>query len=82
MMQRSHFLRAALLALATICGAGAAAAQDKFPSKPVRIVVTFGAGGSGDLLARTLAGLGRPVTDDSGPGAATLAGLHSSREDQ
>ena len=32
--------------------------------------------------ARTLAGLGRPVTDDSGPGAATLAGLHSSREDQ
>ena len=32
--------------------------------------------------ARTLAGLGEPVTDDSGPGEATLAGLTMYREDQ
>ena len=32
--------------------------------------------------ARTLAGLGDPVADDSGPGEATLAGLHVFREEQ
>ena len=32
--------------------------------------------------ARTLAGLGEPVADDSGPGEATLAGLHVFREEQ
>jgi len=30
--------------------------------------------------ARTLAGLGAPVVDDSGPGPATLAGLRASKE--
>jgi len=30
--------------------------------------------------ARTLAGLGTPAVDDSGPGPATLAGLHVSKE--
>lgn len=32
-----------------------AAAQESFPSKPLRIIVTFGAGGSGDLVARSVA---------------------------
>jgi tripartite-type tricarboxylate transporter receptor subunit TctC len=41
---------AATLALTTLCGA---AAQD-FPSRPVRFIVPYAAGGSGDLLARLL----------------------------
>jgi tripartite-type tricarboxylate transporter receptor subunit TctC len=53
--------------------AGSASAQT-FPSKPIRIVVPFGAGGVADLTARTVGqklseSLGQPVVIDNKPGA-------------
>jgi tripartite-type tricarboxylate transporter receptor subunit TctC len=50
-------------------------AQD-FPTRPLRLVCGFAAGGSGDFVARTLADevgalLGQPLVIDNRPGAAT-----------
>ncbi|TWO71702.1 tripartite tricarboxylate transporter substrate binding protein [Caenimonas sedimenti] len=73
-MHRSR--RFALAALSTVLLAGAAQAQAPaaaWPTKPIRIVVTFPPGGAPDTLARVLAekwaGLGQPITVDNKPGA-------------
>lgn len=62
-------LTVALLAFASL----GAAAQTAWPTKPIRIVVTFPPGGAPDTLARVLAdkwaALGQPVTVDNKPGA-------------
>ena len=52
-----HALQSVVLAVAVATGdavpfAGLAHAQQKFPSKPIRLVVGFGAGGQPDTLAR------------------------------
>lgn len=43
----------ALLALTLLTGSGLAAAQSNYPTKPIRIIVPFGPGGSGDIVTRT-----------------------------
>jgi tripartite-type tricarboxylate transporter receptor subunit TctC len=57
------------------CACAAHAAAQNFPVRPIRVVVTSPAGGSNDIINRTLAAklteyLGQPVVIDNKPGAS------------
>jgi len=54
-MQQSKIVPAAIIALAFALAADGSRAQDSFPSRTVRIVVPYPAGGGTDTLARLLA---------------------------
>jgi tripartite-type tricarboxylate transporter receptor subunit TctC len=74
-LRRKAMLAAGLLALAL------GQAQAAYPDKPIRLVVTFAAGGASDIVARVIAdplgkALGATVIVDNKPGAGgTLGGL-------
>lgn len=74
---RRHWLAAGSATVAVLaCGLGAmgnARAQDAYPSKPVRVVVAFTAGGTTDILARAVTQqlsekLKQPFVIDNKPG--------------
>lgn len=72
MTTRSHLF--SLLALSAALALPHVAVAQTFPSKSIRLVVPFGAGGVADLTARTVAqklseSLGQPVLVDNRPGA-------------
>src|SRR3954468_21237805 len=72
-MMRRLFVLALTLALAA--SAAAARAQPAWPTKPIRILVGYAAGGSTDVTARIIAQalserLGQPVIIENRPGAA------------
>ena len=69
--------------------ASSARAADPWPTKPIRVIMPFGAGGSMDVLSRLLApivseALGQPVVVENRPGATgtvTMAAVASAPAD-
>ena len=66
-------------ALTLALAATAASAQASYPSKPLKLVVPYAAGGSTDQLARAIAeplgrALGQPVVVENKPGGNTIIG--------
>ncbi|QHI98512.1 tripartite tricarboxylate transporter substrate binding protein [Xylophilus rhododendri] len=73
---------AALLAAGATALPGLALAADDFPSKPVRLVIPYPAGGATDLIARIVADKltakwGQSVIADNRPGAGTTIGAEA-----
>ena len=74
-----RFVQIALLALAAVA-AGAAQSQAAYPSKTIRIILPYSAGGTLDLFARTYAeavakNLGQAVIVDNKAGGNTFIGM-------
>src|ERR1043166_9580843 len=64
----------ALLTSALAAFSLAAAAQDNYPNKPIRVVIGYAAGGGNDIIVRVMApelskGLGQPIIVENKPGA-------------
>ncbi|MCC7346664.1 MAG: tripartite tricarboxylate transporter substrate binding protein, partial [Variibacter sp.] len=70
-MLRKVFAAAAALGVLAVAPA---AAQDKFPTKPIRIIVPYAPGGGTDIVSRLVAdqmrhSLGQPVVVENKVGA-------------
>jgi tripartite-type tricarboxylate transporter receptor subunit TctC len=77
--RRHAAVAVAALLLASTAGYAPVAGAQQWPTKPVRVVVTFAPGGSSDIVARILAGplgerLGQTVVVDNKPGAGGTIG--------
>ncbi len=70
------------LALATLCACPAVVFSQAYPSKPIRLIVPFPAGGGVDYIGRIVGKglserLGQQVLVDNRPGANAIVGLES-----
>jgi len=75
----SKFLRCAAASIALSLLAADAQGQTKYPTKPIRLLTPFAAGGGSDILARLIAphmheALGQPIVVDNRPGGGGTLG--------
>lgn len=86
---RARWLAGVWLALVLVAAGPAARAQEKYPSRPIDFIVTWGTGGGADAMARTLGqhlqpilGVAIPVSNIPGASGNTgLAQLLAARPD-
>jgi tripartite-type tricarboxylate transporter receptor subunit TctC len=76
---KEHLVHAAHLICSIALALASATSWAAWPDKPVRIVVTFAAGGASDIVARAISeplgkALGQPVIVDNKPGAGGTIG--------
>ena len=74
-IRRSLHLGRLFIAALTLLPLSVAQAQDKYPARPIRILIPFPAAGASDTIGRTIGEqlavqLGQPVVMDNRPGAA------------
>ena len=77
---RTYWLMAMILGL--VLAASGGHAQQKYPTKPIRLIVAFPPGGGADIVARIMAqkvteSFGVPVVVDNRPGAAGMIGTET-----
>ncbi|WOP14331.1 tripartite tricarboxylate transporter substrate binding protein [Ottowia sp. SB7-C50] len=82
MRRFTHLVRPLAIAAASAFVAVGAQAQEAWPSKPIRFVVPYLAGGTTDLVARTTGDyvskkLGQPVVVENRPGAGGNIGMEA-----
>jgi tripartite-type tricarboxylate transporter receptor subunit TctC len=68
-----------VLGLMFLSGTGVATAADTYPSRPIKVIVSYPAGGANDIIARTIGDelskdLGQPVVIENKTGAAGTVG--------
>jgi tripartite-type tricarboxylate transporter receptor subunit TctC len=76
---RSHRSKLVVWLSVFIALVGSAVAADTYPTRPIRLIVPFAAGGLNDVVARLLApylerSLGQPVVVDNRPAASGIVG--------
>jgi tripartite-type tricarboxylate transporter receptor subunit TctC len=76
-MTRSKALLGLLTIALSTLAAPSGQAQNSYPTKPIRLIVGYAAGGGTDLIARVIAGrmsegLGQPVVIENKPGAQSI----------
>ena len=80
-MELLYALALAIPTVLTCAPARAAEALDRYPNRPVRVVVTFPAGSGADVVMRPVAErlaeqLGKPVLIENRPGGSTVIGMN------
>lgn len=81
---KTSFFAFGIFALAAVGGLPAAHAEPAWPSKPIRLIVPFAAGGSTDIVARKVGQklgekVGQPVVVENKPGAGGTIGAAYAR---